>query len=145
MTELVQLVDSSHDEALQTSLDAESEIAAILGGMALLQALPQDLLALESDAEILLSLKESARILFDLNKVALLFSNPSEGKLPGKTFGGLPCIPMIAPLYALGVMVYGLGTKQFECLARRQPWLLTVSARSLNSAALTGTTGIEAQ
>jgi signal transduction histidine kinase len=72
--------------------DPESELAAMLGGMALLQPLQHDLFALESDAEILLSLKESARILFDLNRVAFLFANPSDGTLSGKTIGGQPAI-----------------------------------------------------
>jgi HD-like signal output (HDOD) protein/signal transduction histidine kinase len=72
--------------------DTEAEIAQILGGMALLQPLQQDLFALESDVEILLSLKESARILFDLNRVAFLFADPADGKLSGKTIGGQPAI-----------------------------------------------------
>jgi HD-like signal output (HDOD) protein/signal transduction histidine kinase len=70
----------------------ESEIAAMLGGMALLQPLQQDLFALESDDEILLSLKESARILFDLNRVAFLFTDLTSGKLSGKAIGGQPAI-----------------------------------------------------
>lgn len=72
--------------------DPEAEIAAMLGGMALLQPLQQDLFALESDAEILLSLKESARILFDLNKMAFLLSSGPEGKLSGNTVGAQPAI-----------------------------------------------------
>jgi HD-like signal output (HDOD) protein/signal transduction histidine kinase len=72
--------------------DPESEIAAMLGGMALLQPLQQDLFELESDAEILLSLKESARILFDLSKVAFLLIDPVDDKLSGKTIGGQPAI-----------------------------------------------------
>jgi len=70
----------------------DAEIAAMLGGMALLQPLQQDLFALESDAEILLSLKESARILFDLNKMAILLTTESERKLSGNTIGGQPAI-----------------------------------------------------
>lgn len=83
---------SSAPKAVVDIDDTESEIAAMLGGMALLQPLQQDLFALESDAEILLSLKESARILFDLNRVAFLFADPSDGKLSGKTIGGQPAI-----------------------------------------------------
>ena len=71
---------------------AESEIVAMLGGMALLQPLQQDLFALESDAEILLSLRESARILFDLPRTGFLLCNEANGKLSGKHIGGQPVI-----------------------------------------------------
>lgn len=71
---------------------AESELSAMIGGMALLQPLQQDLFALESDAEVLLSLKESARILFDLNRLAFLLYNPVDGKLSGAAIGDQPAI-----------------------------------------------------
>lgn len=71
---------------------AESELSAMIGGMALLQPLQQDLFALESDAEVLLSLKESARILFDLNRLAFLLYNPAEGKLSGAAIGDQPAL-----------------------------------------------------
>lgn len=71
---------------------AEAELAATIGGMALLQPLQQDLFALESDAEILLSLRESARILFDLNRLAFVHYQPNENKLSGGTIGGQPAI-----------------------------------------------------
>ena len=70
----------------------ESEIVAMLGGMALLQPLQQDLFALESDAEILLSLRESARILFDLPRTGFLLCDAADGKLSGKQVGGQPLI-----------------------------------------------------
>ncbi len=70
----------------------ESEIVAMLGGMALLQPLQQDLFALESDAEILLSLRESARILFDLPRTGFLLCNTADGSLSGKHIGGQPVI-----------------------------------------------------
>ena len=70
----------------------ESEIVAMLGGMALLQPLQQDLFALESDAEILLSLRESARILFDLPRTGFLLCNAADGSLSGKHIGGQPVI-----------------------------------------------------
>ncbi|MFT3850839.1 MAG: HDOD domain-containing protein [Propionivibrio sp.] len=70
----------------------ESEIVAMLGGMALLQPLQQDLFALESDAEILLSLRESARILFDLPRTGFLLCNEMDGRLSGKNIGGQPAI-----------------------------------------------------
>ncbi|HSG22191.1 MAG TPA: HDOD domain-containing protein, partial [Azonexus sp.] len=72
--------------------DAEGELSAMIGGMALLQPLQQDLFALESDAEVLLSLRESARILFDLNRVAFLLCHQTESKLSGASIGGQPAI-----------------------------------------------------
>lgn len=71
---------------------AESEIVAMLGGMALLQPLQQDLFALESDAEILLSLRQSARILFDLPRTGFLLCNETDLRLSGKHIGGQPVI-----------------------------------------------------
>lgn len=71
---------------------AEAELAARIGGMALLQPLQQDLFALESDAEILLSLRESARILFDLNRVAFMHYRANGNKLSGDSIGGQPAI-----------------------------------------------------
>ena len=81
--------------ATQTSTpadEAEEELSAMIGGMALLQPLQQDLFALESDAEVLLSLRESARILFDLNRVAFLLCHQTENKLSGASIGGQPAI-----------------------------------------------------
>ena len=72
--------------------NAEAEIVAMLGGMALLQPLQQDLFALESDAEILLSLRESARILFDLPRTGFLLFNEAGDKLSGRHIGGQPAI-----------------------------------------------------
>lgn len=72
--------------------DPNSNLAAMIGGMALLEPLQQDLFALESDAEILLSLRESARILFDLNRVAFLFADQRNTTLSGKNVGGQPAI-----------------------------------------------------
>jgi len=71
---------------------AETELAAMIGGMALLQPLQQDLFALESDAEVLLSLKESARILFDLNRLAFMRCDPASEKLTGTGIGDQPAI-----------------------------------------------------
>lgn len=71
---------------------AASELTAMIGGMAMLQPLQQDLFALESDAEVLLSLKESARILFDLNRLAFLLHNPMTGKLSGTAIGDQPAL-----------------------------------------------------
>jgi HD-like signal output (HDOD) protein/nitrogen-specific signal transduction histidine kinase len=72
--------------------DAEAELSAMIGGMALLQPLQQDLFTLESDAEVLLSLRESARILFDLNRVAFLLCTSPDGTLSGASIGGQPAV-----------------------------------------------------
>lgn len=79
-----------HQQAPEIS--AESELSSMIGGMALLQPLQQDLFELESDAEVLLSLKESARILFDLNRLAFLLYSPTEKKLSGASIGDQPAI-----------------------------------------------------
>lgn len=71
---------------------AERELSAMIGGMALLQPLQQDLFALESDAEVLLSLKESAKILFDLSHSAFLLYDPTKNKLSGAAIGNQPAI-----------------------------------------------------
>lgn len=68
----------------------QAELAALIGGMALLQPLQQDLFALESDAEILLSLRESSRILFDLNRVAFMHLDAEGKTLSGRAIGGQP-------------------------------------------------------
>lgn len=71
---------------------ASDELSAMIGGMALLQPLQQDLFTLESDAEVLLSLKESARILFDLNRIAFMFSTADRPELSGAGIGDQPAI-----------------------------------------------------
>jgi HD-like signal output (HDOD) protein/nitrogen-specific signal transduction histidine kinase len=71
---------------------ASDELSAMIGGMALLQPLQQDLFALESDAEVLLSLKESARILFDLNRIAFMFRSAERPALSGTGIGDQPAI-----------------------------------------------------
>jgi HD-like signal output (HDOD) protein/nitrogen-specific signal transduction histidine kinase len=71
---------------------AEDDIAAIIGGMALMQPLQQNLFTLDCDAEVLLSLRESARILFDLNRLAFLLSDPVSGQLSGSSIGGQPAV-----------------------------------------------------
>jgi len=67
--------------------EAEDDITAIVGGMALLQPLQQDLFQLGSDTEVLLALRESARILFDLPKVAILLANEKGDALTGEKVG----------------------------------------------------------
>lgn len=69
---------------------AEEDLAAQMGGMALLQPLQQDLFQLGSDKEVLLALQESARILFELPKVAILLANEAGDALSGERVGGQP-------------------------------------------------------
>lgn len=78
--------DNPHSDA------AEHELSAMIGGMALMQPLQQDLFALENEAELLLSLRESARILFDLNRIAFLFLDADGKKLSGEGIGAQPAI-----------------------------------------------------
>nr|WP_245754731.1 HDOD domain-containing protein [Candidatus Accumulibacter aalborgensis] len=72
--------------------DAQGQIAAIIGSLALMQPLQQDLFALQSDAEVLLALREAARILFDLNHLAFLLCDPHDARLSGKGIAGQPSI-----------------------------------------------------
>lgn len=69
---------------------AEEDMAALVGGMALLQPLQQDLFQLGSDTEVLLALRESARILFELPKVAILLANEQGDALSGEKVGAQP-------------------------------------------------------
>lgn len=69
---------------------AEEDMAALVGGMALLQPLQQDLFQLGSDTEVLLALRESARILFELPKVAILLANDTGDALSGEKVGAQP-------------------------------------------------------
>ncbi|MFN4342905.1 MAG: HDOD domain-containing protein [Azonexus sp.] len=81
---------------------AEEALGELMGGMALLQPLQQDLFQLGSDKEVLLALQESARILFELSKVAILLANDAGDTLSGKRVGGQPdlfrqlSIPLLA-------------------------------------------------
>ena len=85
-----------------TGNPAEDELATLMGGMALLQPLQQDLFQLGSDKEVLLALQESARILFELSKVAILLANDAGDALSGERVGGQPdlfrqlSIPLLA-------------------------------------------------
>lgn len=81
---------------------AEEALGELMGGMALLQPLQQDLFQLGSDKEVLLALQESARILFELSKVAILLANDAGDTLSGERVGGQPdlfrqlSIPLLA-------------------------------------------------
>ena len=69
---------------------ADDDLATLVGGMALLQPLQQDLFHLGSDTEVLLALRESARILFDLPKVAILLANDKGDTISGEKVGAQP-------------------------------------------------------
>ena len=92
---------------------AEEEIAALVGGMAMLQPLQQDLFQLGSDTEVLLALRESARILFDLPKVAILLANEKCDALSGEKVGAQPelfrqlSIPLISSRSLAAAAVIG--------------------------------------
>lgn len=62
---------------------ADSELSVMVGGMALLQPLQQDLLQLGNVKEVLLALRESARILFELPSMAILLVDASGAVLTG--------------------------------------------------------------
>lgn len=69
--------------------EAEAEMAARLGGMALMQPLQQDLSTLDDDADMLFALRESARILFDLSELAFVLCTADE-RLTGRGIRGQP-------------------------------------------------------
>jgi HD-like signal output (HDOD) protein/signal transduction histidine kinase len=79
---------------LQTSPqpEASGQIASMIGHKALLQPLQDELLAIETNAEVLLALRESARILFELNRLAFLLCDPVDGQLTGKGLTGQAAI-----------------------------------------------------
>ncbi|MFZ5482822.1 MAG: HDOD domain-containing protein [Pseudomonadota bacterium] len=70
----------------------EDEMALLLGGMALMQPLQQDLISLDSHAEILASLRASARILFGLEHTAFLLIEPSGETLVGAEIEAQPSL-----------------------------------------------------
>lgn len=80
----------------------DEDLSVIVGGMALLQPLQQDLFHLGSDKEVLLALRESARILFELPKAAILLANEQGDALTGEKVGAQPelfrqlSIPLLA-------------------------------------------------
>lgn len=71
---------------------AESVLSVMVGGMALLQPLQQDLLQLGNVREVLLALRESARILFELPSMAILLVDASGAALTGDGVEGQPSL-----------------------------------------------------
>lgn len=92
---------------------ADEELAALVGGMAMLQPLQQDLFQLGSDTEVLVALRESARILFDLPKVAILLTNDKGDAISGEKVGAQPelfrqlTIPLISSRSLAAAAVIG--------------------------------------
>lgn len=92
---------------------ADDDLSVMVGGMALLQPLQQDLFLLGSDKEVLLALRESARILFDLPKVGILLANEQEDALTGEKVGAQPelflqlSIPLVAARSLAAAAVIG--------------------------------------
>lgn len=72
--------------------DAQSEIVRLIGNKALLQPLQDDLLGLDTDAEVFLALREAARILFDLSDLAFLLHDTADGRLNGQKVSGQAAI-----------------------------------------------------
>jgi len=76
----------------RVSTGAHSEIASLIGNKALLQPLQDDLLALDTDAEVFLALREAARILFDLSQIAFLLHDATDDRLSGQNVSGQTAI-----------------------------------------------------
>ena len=76
----------------RTTVDAQTEIASLIGNKALLQPLQDDLLGLDTDAEVFLALREAARILFDLSHLAFLLHDTTDGRLSGHNVSGQAAI-----------------------------------------------------
>lgn len=79
----IQQVPATSSAPFMALSPADSELSVMVGGMALLQPLQQDLLQLGNVKEVLLALRESARILFELPGMAILLVDASSGVLTG--------------------------------------------------------------
>lgn len=86
---------------------ADSELSVMVGGMALLQPLQQDLLQLGNVKEVLLALRESARILFELPSMAILLVDASGAALTGDGVDDQPSLfrQLSIPLAPAGCLV----------------------------------------
>lgn len=85
---------------------ADSDLSVMVGGMALLQPLQQDLLQLGNVKEVLLALRESARILFELPSMAILLVDGSGTALTGDRLEGQPSLfrQLSIPLEPVGCL-----------------------------------------
>ncbi|MDE2439912.1 MAG: HDOD domain-containing protein, partial [Betaproteobacteria bacterium] len=118
---------------------AEEEMAALVGGMAMLQPLQQDLFQLGSDTEVLLALRESARILFELPKVAILLANEKGDALSGEKVGAQPelfrqlSIPLVASRSLAAAAVIGRQVRTTFDQTESLPLLDLQLARALSA------------
>lgn len=121
---------------------AEEEMTALVGGMALLQPLQQDLFQLGSDTEVLLALRESARILFELPKVAILLANEQGDALSGEKVGAQPelfrqlSIPLLASRSLAAAAVIGRQVRTTFDQTESLPLLDLQLARALSAEGL---------
>ena len=121
---------------------AEDDMAALVGGMALLQPLQQDLFQLGSDTEVLVALRESARILFELPKVAILLANEKGDALTGEKVGAQPelfrqlSIPLAASRSLAAAAVMGRQVRTSFDQTESLPLLDLQLARALSTEGL---------
>ncbi len=121
---------------------AEEDMAALVGGMAMLQPLQQDLFQLGSDTEVLLALRESARILFELPKVAILLANEQGDALTGEKVGAQPelfrqlSIPLLASRSLAAAAVIGRQVRASFDQTEALPLLDLQLARALSTEGL---------
>ncbi|HLO64066.1 MAG TPA: HDOD domain-containing protein [Azonexus sp.] len=121
---------------------AEEDMAALVGGMAMLQPLQQDLFQLGSDTEVLLALRESARILFELPKVAILLANEKGDVLSGEKVGAQPelfrqlSIPLAASRSLAAAAVIGRQVRTSFDQTEPLPLLDRQLARALSTEGL---------
>jgi HD-like signal output (HDOD) protein/two-component sensor histidine kinase len=121
---------------------AEEDMTALVGGMALLQPLQQDLFQLGSDTEVLLALRESARILFELPKVAILLANEQGDALSGEKVGAQPelfrqlSIPLVASRSLAAAAVIGRQVRTTFDQTESLPLLDLQLARALSAEGL---------
>jgi len=118
---------------------ADDELSIMVGGMALLQPLQQDLFHLGSDKEVLLALRESARILFELPKVSILLANEKEDALTGEKVGAQPelfrqlSIPLVASRSLAAAAVIGRQVRTSFDSSQALPILDLQLARALSA------------
>lgn len=121
---------------------AEDDLTTMVGGMALLQPLQQDLFQLGSDTEVLLALRESARILFELSKVAILLATEKGDALSGEKVGAQPelfrqlVIPLAPSRSLIAAAVVGREVRTTFEQTESQPLLDVQIARSLSTEGL---------
>lgn len=133
------LIPAPAPRSSEPANEAEEDIAAMVGGMALLQPLQQDLFQLGSDTEVLLALRESARILFDLPKVAILLANEKGDALTGEKVGAQSelfrqlSIPLISSRSLVAAAVIGRQVRTTFDQAEALPLMDLQLSRALSA------------